>query len=142
MPLFCEKIWTEALIPVLGRRRIEAAAKLDIRSIEVRVFSPSLSDENAFLMAFWDNLDRIKRAAGVRSYVIKRLLELIPREILAEKVLPVLDVPRKGPKLERLRKIGGLKLEILEALSSGRIQEKTAALLAEMPIDQEKPFSD
>ncbi|MCX5873113.1 MAG: hypothetical protein NTY51_07755, partial [Deltaproteobacteria bacterium] len=61
---------------------------------------------------------------------------LIPREILVENALPGLDVPRKGPKLERLRKIGGLKCEILEALSSGRIQEKTAASLAELPIDQ------
>ena len=87
-------------------------------------------------MAFWDNFDRIKRAAGVRAYVIRRLLELIPREILAEKVLPALGVPRKGPKLERLRKIGGLKWEILEALSSGRILEKTAALMSVMPIDQ------
>ena len=69
----------------------------------------------------------------MRAYVVKRLFELIPRETLAKKIFPFLDVSSKGPKLERLRRIGGLETPLLSALSKGRLQEKSAGILSELP---------
>jgi len=41
-------------------------------------------------------------------------------------------VPQKGPRIERLRRIGGLERPILEALAAGRLLEKTAVTLSYM----------
>ncbi len=123
-------------IPVLGRRRLEAVSVLKAHSFEVRVVDPMQTDDQTFIMAFWDNLERIKRDPAVRAYVVKRLLELIPRETLAKTIFPFLDISSKGPKLEKLRKIGGLETSLLAALSRGRLQEKSAGILSELPGDQ------
>ncbi len=127
-------------IPVLGRRRLEAVCALKARSFAVRVVDPMQMKGQTFIMAFWDNLERIKRDPAVRAYVVKRLLELVPRETLAKKVFPFLDISSKGPKLEKLRKIGGLETSLLDALSRGRLQEKSAAILSELPYDQRLPL--
>ncbi len=124
-------------VPVLGRRRIESLRDLGgSYMIEVKVAPPSLSDDQAFLVAFWDNLDRIRMDSGVRAYVISRLLELFPVQTLIQSVFPALNTAPIGPSLERLRKIGGLEYHILKALSCGKINEKSAVILAEMPVDQ------
>ncbi len=123
-------------IPILGRRRLQVAAALKFESVEVRIADSSLNDDDEYLMAFWDNLGRIKQDPAVKAHAIKRLLELFPREILAKNILPFIDTPPRGPKLERLRKIGGLENNILEAISDGKIQEKSAILFAELPLNE------
>ena len=125
-------------VPVLGRRRIEALKDLGSYMIEVKVAPPSLSVEQAFLVAFWDNLDRIRMDSGVRAYVISRLLELFPVQTLVQSAFPALNTAPIGPSIERLRKIGGLEDHILKALSCGKINEKSAVILAEMQVDQRK----
>jgi ParB-like chromosome segregation protein Spo0J len=120
-------------IPILGRRRLQVAATLKFESVEVRIADSSLNNEDGYLMAFWDNLARIKQNPAVKANAIKRLLELFPRETIAKNILPFIETPARGPKLERLRKIGGLENDILEAMSNGRIQEKSAILFAELP---------
>ncbi len=130
-------------VPILGRRRIQALSELDNRAtIEVRVAPPDLANDQAFLLAFWDNQDRIRRDAGVRAYVISRLLEMYPAQTLAKYVFPSLNVPARGPSLERIRKIGALEHNILEAFSCGKINEKSAVILAEMQSDQREVLFD
>ena len=128
-------------IPILGRRRLQVAAALKFDSVEVRITDASLNDEDGYLIAFWDNLARIKQDPAVKAHTIKRLVELFPRETIAKNILPFIDTPARGPKLERLRKIGGLENDILEAVSNGRIQEKSAILFAELPLKRSSiPF--
>ncbi len=123
-------------IPILGRRRLQIAATFKFESVEVRIADSSLNDGDGYLMAFWDNLGRINQDPAVKAHTIKRLLELFPRETIAKNTLPFIDTPARGPKLERLRKIGGLENNILEAVSNGKIQEKSAILFAELPLNE------
>jgi hypothetical protein len=132
-PPVVKRIAERRFIPVLGRRRLEAVFELKAHSLEVRVVDPSQTCDQTFIMAFWDNLERIKRDISVKAYVVKKLFELVPRDTLAKKIFPFLDVSSKGPKLERLKRIGGLERPLLSALSSGRLQEKSAAILSELP---------
>ncbi len=98
-------------------------------SVEFSVVPASMPEQDGFLIAFWDNIHRLSDPACV-SVVVKSLLELFPREFIAKEFLPVLGVPPRGPRLEHLRALGGLEETILQALSSGRIHEKTALLLS------------
>ncbi|MFH0961015.1 MAG: ParB/Srx family N-terminal domain-containing protein [Pseudomonadota bacterium] len=126
-------------IPILGRRRIEALRKIEAsHSIEVRLAPSEMANDKAFLVAFWDNLDRIRLDAGVKAHVTSRLLDLFPIEKLARFVLPAINITARGPHLKRLKKIGRLEDHILKALSCGKINEKSAGLLAEMDFDQRK----
>jgi len=127
---------SHCFIPVLGRRRLEALSSLKWDHFEVRIINPAQPDNETLIMVFWDNLERIKTDVAVRAYMVKRLMELIPIEMLAKKIFPYIDAPSKGPKLEKLSKIGGLERPILGALSNGRIQEKSAAILSELPDNQ------
>ncbi|MGC8602790.1 MAG: ParB N-terminal domain-containing protein [Desulfomonilaceae bacterium] len=123
-------------IPVLGRRRIEALKALRTSDLEVGIINPSQPDHETYTMAFWDNLARIKGDAAVRAFVVKRFLELAPKEILVKRIFPFINVPPKGPQLEKIKNIGRLELTILEALSNGRIHEKSALIVAALPADQ------
>ena len=118
------------LIPVLGRRRLQVALQLDISSVEVRVIPPSMPKEDGFLIAFWDNVAHRQFDPACTAVVVKRLLELFSREIVAKEFLPVLSIPPRGPRLENLRALGGLEEPVLQALALGRIYEKTALLLS------------
>lgn len=120
------------VIVVLGRRRLQAARQLGMEHVQVRLVDPDMPEADGFALAFWDNCTRGAFDPTVTAFIVKRLLELFPREEVAQTFLPVLRVPPKGPRIERLRTIGGLELSVLEALAMGRIQEKTAAVLAEM----------
>lgn len=122
---------TRGIIPVIGRRRIEAAKSLDWSEILVRWVSPDMPDQDGYRLSFWDNCTRVNDPA-TRAYVVKRLLDLFPREVVCSDFLPCLGVPPKGPRIERLRRIGGLERPILEALAAGRLLEKTAVTLSYM----------
>ena len=69
--------------------------------------------------------------------MVRRLLDLIPREVVADDFLPLLGVPARGPRLERLRAVGGLVHPVLQALSLGRIQEKTAFALSALSSEDQ-----
>ncbi|MGC8658335.1 MAG: ParB/RepB/Spo0J family partition protein [Desulfomonilaceae bacterium] len=123
-------------VPVLGRRRLEVLTQLKTENVEVRVIGFSRPDDQTFLMAFWDNLDRIKRDVAVKACAVKRLMELIPVEAMAQKVLPFIDVPAQGPKIERLRRIGCLEMPVLEALSNGKVNEKCVLILSRLSLEE------
>ena len=101
-------------------------------SVEVRVIPAYMPEEDGFLMAVWDNAAHKRFDRACAAVIVKRLLELYPRELVAKQFLPVLDVPPRGPRLEQLRALGGLEEPVLLALASGRIHEKTALLLSEL----------
>jgi len=126
------------LIPVLGRRRLDAAREAAIRQVETKILPAEMPETDGFELAFWDNLARRTFDTACSAYLVKRLLDLFPRDVVAEDFLPVLGIPPKGPRLERLSAIGGLEFPVLKALSCGKIHEKTAAILAELnPEDRE-----
>lgn len=120
---------SRGLIPVLGRRRLRAARAAGFHEIPVRLIPPEMPEADGYSLAFWDNCVRITDPATT-AHVVKRLLELFPLEEVCSTFLPVLNVPAKGPRLERLRRVGGLERTILEALALGRLMEKTAVTLA------------
>jgi len=70
--------------------------------------------------------------AACTAIVVRRLLELFTRNVVAEQFLPVLGVPPRGPRLEQLAALGGLEEPVLLSLALGRIYEKTALLLSEL----------
>jgi ParB-like chromosome segregation protein Spo0J len=127
---------TGALIPILGRRRLKAASELGMTSVESRIVTASMPEQDGFLMAFWDNIHRLSEPACV-AVIVKRLLELFSREFVAREFLPVLGVPPRGPRLEHLKALGSLEEIILQAVSLGHILEKTALLLSEL-LPQER----
>jgi len=120
------------LIPVVGRRRLQVASQLGMASVEVRVISDSMPEEEGFLMAFWDNVAHRTFDPACTAVVVKKLLELYPRDVVAKQFMPVLGVPPRGPRLEQLRALGGLEEPVLQSLALGRIHEKTALLLSEL----------
>jgi hypothetical protein len=119
------------MVPVAGRRRMQAAVALGWEEVKVRVLPEGIPIAEGFALAFWDNIAHRACDPACMAVIVRRLFELFPREVAARNFLPVLGVPLKGPRLERLRSIGGLEHAVLEALSQGRIQEKTAAILCE-----------
>jgi hypothetical protein len=129
-------------VPVLGRRRLQVASQLGITSVEVRVIPASMPEEDGFLMAFWDNAAHRRFDPACTAVVVKRVLELYPRDVVARQFLPVLGVPPRGPRLEQLRALGDLEEPVLLELASGRIHEKTALLLSELQPQERMALLD
>lgn len=125
------------MVPVLGRRRLQAALQLGISRTEVNIVSDRMSQTEGFVLALWDNLGHRAFDTACTAVVVRRLLDLVPREVVANDFLPLLGVPARGPRLERLRAIGGLDDLVLQALSSGRIQEKTALILSALSSEEQ-----
>ncbi len=120
------------MIPVAGRRRLQCAAILGLDQVSVKALPSDMPVADGFTLAFWDNASHRVFDTAAAAVIVRRLLELFPKDIVARDFLPVLGIAPKGPRLERLRSIGGLEHSILEALFEGHIREKTAALLCEM----------
>lgn len=129
---------SEALpVPVLGRRRLAAAVELGMSRVEVNIIPADMSAAEGFALAFWDNLGHRNLDTAAAAIVVRRLLKLFPRESVASRFLPALGIPAHGPRIERLNSVGGLETPILQALASGRIQEKTAWILSKVePVER------
>jgi ParB family transcriptional regulator, chromosome partitioning protein len=125
------------MVPVLGRRRLQAAVQLNMPRTEVRIVSDPMSEAEGFVLALWDNLSHRQFDTACTAIVVRRLLDLFPTEVVADDFLTWLGVPARGPRLERLRAIGGSTDPVLQALSSGRIQEKTAFVLSRLSSEEQ-----
>jgi ParB-like chromosome segregation protein Spo0J len=125
------------MIPVLGRRRLQAAVQLGISRTEVKIVSDRLSEAEGFTVALWDNFGHRTFDIASTAVVVRRLLDLIPRDVVADNFLPLLGVPARGPRLERLRAIGELEEPLQQSLALGRIQEKTAFVLSSLSSDEQ-----
>lgn len=119
-------------VPVLGRRRLLAARTLGLSTVRARVAPENMPESDGFVLAFWENVGHRSFDPACTAVIVRRLLELFPREVVATDFLPALGVPPKGPRLERLKAIGGLEEPALRALAVGRIMEKTALVLTQM----------
>jgi hypothetical protein len=117
------------LIPVMGRRRLRTAAAVGISGIEARIIPEAVPVQDAFTTAFRDNFGHRTFDSALTAVVVRRLLELFPRETVAAEFLPALGIPPRGPRLERLRAVGGLEEPILEALAGGKITMRSAVIL-------------
>lgn len=124
------------LIPVSGRRRIDAAVRAGLEQTIVYVIDPEISEEQIVDLTFWDNVHRIRNNLVCSAIVVTRLMQERSPEIVAEKYLPWIGIPPRGPKLERLKLIAGLEERSLKMLWDGRIQEKSAVLLSRLSVDE------
>jgi len=86
---------------------------------------------HGFELAFWDNVAHRALDPASTAVVVRKLLELFPKQEVADRYLRALDIKPEGPRLERLRNIGGLEPRVLEALGTGRLLERTAALMVQ-----------
>jgi len=120
------------MVPVLGRRRLEAAVNLGLNAVKARLAPESMPEPDGFLLAFWDNLGHRRFDPATTAVVVARLMELFPRGVVARDFLPLLGVPPKGPKLEALRMVASLEDRALALIAAGRLHEKTAVLLSRM----------
>ncbi|MFH1117066.1 MAG: ParB N-terminal domain-containing protein [Pseudomonadota bacterium] len=123
---------SDGIVTVLGRRRLQAAVDLGVREVQVLVVSADMPVSDGFILAFMDNAAHRSFDAASTAVIVKRLLGLFPIETVAREYLPVLGVPPIGPRLERLRRLGGLEERALKLLALGRISEKTAVVLTQM----------
>ena len=123
------------LVPVIGRRRLKAALEAGITEIGVLVVNASEPEQNCVSLLFWDNISRIKQNTVTVAVMTASLLNVFDLETVAEKYLPWIGAPPRGPRLVRLRSIAQLDERSLRALWSGRIVEKTAVLLAALDIE-------
>lgn len=119
-------------VPVLGRRRLLAAREVGLSTVPARVAPEDMPESDGFVLAFWDNVGHRSFDPACTAVVVRKLLELFPKEVVAKDFLPALSVPPKGPRLERLKAVGGLEESALTALAAGRIMEKTALILTQM----------
>jgi ParB family chromosome partitioning protein len=122
----------ERPVAVLGRRRLLAARKLGVPRVDVRMVAPDMTEQEGFELAFWDNVACRGFDTACTAFVVMRLMALFPKERTARDFLPALNVPQHGPRLERLQAVGNLDFEVLAALASGRLQEKTAWILTKL----------
>lgn len=120
------------MIPVLGRRRLEAALNTGLHDVKARMAPESMTEADGFLLALWDNFGHRKFDPATTAVVVAKLLEFFPREAVARDFLPLLGVPPRGPKLEALRIVARLEDRGLRLLAAGRLHEKTAVLLCRM----------
>lgn len=136
-PPLVQELPGERMIPVLGRRRLQAAVQLGKSQTEVKIVSDRISEAEGFAVALWDNLGHRTFDTASTAVVVRRLLDLFPRDVVAHDFLPLLGVPARGPRLERLRAIGGLQEHVLQLLALARIQEKTAFILSALSSDEQ-----
>ncbi len=134
-PPLVEKLDDKVLRPILGRRRILAAKGLGFSSIQAQVLSGPIPEADGFLLAFWDNIGHRSFDAATTAVVVRRLLELLPKEEAANDCLPLLGVPLKGPGIQRMQTLGALEDEVLEAVANGSMLAKTALILAGLTQD-------
>jgi ParB-like chromosome segregation protein Spo0J len=130
------------LIPVLGRRRLMAARQAGLDRVEARMLPSEMPQTDGFRLAFWDNIPNRSLDPATLAVLVRRLLGLFPRQVVADEFIVIAGIHTNGPKLERLRKIGGLEPVLLEALAKGRIQEKTAATLTELAPEERLTLVD
>jgi len=97
-----------------------------------------MPEHEGYALAFWDNATHRIGDPASKAAVVKRLLDLFPREVVAERFLPILGVPSLGPRLERLKTVGSLEESVLASLAAGRIHEKTAEILANFGIEERR----
>lgn len=121
--------YDRGMIPVLGRRRLKVAQDLGWAEIQVRSLPSSMPEQDGYELAFWDNCLRISDTATT-AVVVNRLLELFSKEAVCSRFLHVLSVPPRGPRIERLCRVGRLERSILSAVATGRLLEKTAVILS------------
>ncbi len=136
-PPLVQELPGDRMIPVLGRRRLQAAVQLGKSQTEVKIVSDRISEAEGFAVALWDNLGHRTFDTASTAVVVRRLLDLFPRDVVAHDFLPLLGVPARGPRLERLRAIGGLQEHVLQSLALARIQEKTAFILSALSSDEQ-----
>jgi hypothetical protein len=120
------------MIPALGRKRLKAAAEAGIDRTKAGILPAEMPRSDGFKLAFWDNIHRKSSNPASTAVLVKTLLEVFPRQVVADEFLPVLGVQPSGPRLERLKKMGGLEPSVLSALACGKLQERTAVILAEL----------
>ncbi len=124
------------LIPVLGRRRMKAVIEAGIEGISVLKIGNELPEKNILSLVFWDNFHRIKGNPVATAVMTDRLLSVHEPEVIAQTYLHWMGVPPRGPKISRLRTLASLDESCLRALSSGKIIEKTAILLARLTKEE------
>jgi hypothetical protein len=122
-------------IPVLGRRRIQAAFEIGLSQITVNVLPKETPIREAYEIAFWDNCSHRRFDDALKSIVIHNLLELFPMDRVYEVFLPVLGINPYGPVIAKFRAVGSLDDQSLELLSAGRILTKTAFTLTRMILE-------
>lgn len=131
-PPLLKKSAQGSMLPVLGRRRLMAVREIGWQKLDSRVVSSDMPLADGFALAFWENVGHRPLEQAAKAVVVRRLMELFPKTVLARDFLPVLGIAPKGPTLERLQAIGGLEYTLLAELASGRIQDKTAEILSRL----------
>ncbi len=129
-------------IPVLGRRRLYAAVKANLRQADMLEIAPDVGQQTLIDLMFWDNLARIRNNLVCTAVMTRKLTEVFEIGLVAEKYLPWIVVPRKGPRIERLKLLASLDERFLRALWHGKIIEKTAALLAGLTHEERSGMLD
>jgi hypothetical protein len=133
-----QKTKDQRLIPVLGRRRLIAAAEIGLSFVNVNVIDSTAPEIDLFRSAFWDNFTIRKPNQAYTAILVSRILELYPLEIAHQEFLSVLGAATDGFRLQRLKAIAELEETILQALAEGRIHEKTASMLSKMDVNDRR----
>jgi hypothetical protein len=132
----------KGIIPVLGRRRLEAGQFMGLEKVEVLVLPSEMPSSDGYRLAFWDNVAQRRFDVATTAVVLTRLLDLFAIEIVATEFLEALGVPPRGPRLERLRALGTLEHRALEWMAAGRIQEKTGVVLTRLDAENRARVMD
>jgi hypothetical protein len=114
------------LVPVIGFRRLLVARELGFKVLQVEIIDESAAEADCYEFSFWESVGKRRLDTASKAETIKRLMELFPRSEVVERFLPPLEIPPRGPRIERMLRIASLTEQTLAALASGRILERTA----------------
>jgi hypothetical protein len=138
----CQETDSNRLIPVLGYRRLCAAAELGWEEIQVRVIGKTCPEPLCFEASFRDNISHRPLDPASRAWALKRLTELFPMDEVVGRFLDALDLPPQGPRIQRTLKIAELGDKAFWALANGRIHERTAYAMAFRTTEEQNLLMD
>ncbi len=81
------------VVPVAGRRRLQAAVALGWERVNVKMLPDEMSIADGFALAFWDNAPHRTFDTACTAVVVRRLLELFPREVAARNFCRLWELP-------------------------------------------------
>ncbi len=118
------------LLPVLGWRRLTAAARLGWPAIPAFVLNPKTPESHGLLLYLHDNAFSRALSPLEQALLAARLLVHWDRDTVIVKGLPLLGLPPTPAHLDRLLAAAGLEPPWRELLGRGRLALTAAARLA------------
>lgn len=115
---------------VFGLKRILAFKELGYKTIPCRIIDdPNIKEHELLLISLYDNLITRSLNEVEKAIFLKRISYHLPKEMIVEKYLPLLDIPKREDSLELYLFIDQLDENSKRLIAKRAINIKTLKLL-------------